>query len=93
MDGINEKRQKIAAAEARIARLKAEINKQERAADTRRKILIGSFVMAATNLEPKEIIRLKLNGKRLDEYLNKPADRHLFGLASEIKTVGDMLRS
>lgn len=78
------KRQKIAAAETRIARLKAEISSQTRADDTRRKILIGSFVMAATSAKPESISMLKLNGRTLEEFLTKPTDRRLFGLPPAI---------
>lgn len=88
MTTIDEKLQRIAAAELRIARLKSEISRQARADDTRRKILIGSFVMAAASGDSIRLAELRLNGKSLDEFLSRPADRHLFGLRS---STGDKL--
>jgi len=81
MSTIDEKKQKIAAAEQRIARLRGEISRQARAADTRRKILIGSFVMASASTDPIQLARLKLNGKAFESFLVRTADRRLFGLA------------
>ncbi|MES3040401.1 MAG: mobilization protein [Pseudomonadota bacterium] len=81
-----EKKQKIAAAEAQISRLKAEISRQARADDTRKKILLGSFIMAAISANPSSVAMLKLNGKRLDDFLLRPADRHLFGLSATNQT-------
>lgn len=82
MTKIEEKRQRIAAAELRIARLKGEISRQARADDTRRKILIGSFIIATASGDLSRLAELRLNGKSLDEFLSRPADRRLFGLPS-----------
>ena len=83
---LREKKQKIAAAEAQIARLKAEISRQARSDDTRRKILIGSFVMAATTANPSSVAMLQLNGRALNDFLVRPADRQLFGLNTTSQT-------
>lgn len=86
MANVDEIRQQIAAAEARIARLKNEVNKRAKAEDTRRRILLGSFVLAATKTNTTNLSRLgelfKMNGHAFGEYLTKPSDRRLFDLAA-----------
>lgn len=81
----------------KLADLKAEFQKYQarertkqklaaRSADTRRKILLGSYVLAAMNVKgeltlPPEIrsLRLSANSIALDTFLTREDDRALFG--------------
>ena len=63
--------------QAIIAREKAKQNKQERANDTRRKILIGSCMLKLTESDQEAYKRLMT---QLDKYLTEQRDRALFGL-------------
>lgn len=67
------KKQKI---EARKKHLES---KAQRAADTRKKILIGAFMLE--RMEKNEETKTKLIGQ-LDQYLTRAGDRELFGLAT-----------
>ena len=62
------------------ARRRAVLAKQERKADTRRKILIGAVVMA--KVDQKVMDETLLRGW-LDEVLTRPDDRVLFGLSAK----------
>lgn len=65
--------QKIAAAE------RAKVAKVERSRDTRRKVLVGSFVLAHLP-EGQDVARLTFGGASLAAYLTRDDDRALFGL-------------
>lgn len=60
------------------ARKRAAESKRQRAADTRRKILIGSMFL--DQMDQNEDTKTKMMA-RLDAYLKRPHDRALFGLA------------
>ena len=86
--GIDNLEQQIAKQEERLKQLKAQkqailarekkkVAEQQRKDDTRRKILIGSFIIKQieTDLEAKNRLLSKL-----DEYLTENRDRKLFDL-------------
>ena len=62
----------------RIARLRTIKSTKERKRDTRRKILVGSLVLADTDKDSEAARRLKQD---LDGFLTRPQDRALFDLA------------
>jgi hypothetical protein len=66
---------------AQIQALKAREGKQARKRDTRRKILIGAAVLDKVNKGewPEERLRALL-----DNFLDKPIDRALFGLSPRL---------
>lgn len=72
LDDMLEKHRQIA---ERIRKEKARLSKEARAADTRRKILVGAFVMS--NKEQYETL---LRSKAFDSYLTQNRDRKLFDL-------------
>lgn len=59
------------------ARIKAVEAKKNRATDTRRKVLVGAFIL--DEMEKHEATRTNIIG-RLDKFLTRPSDRALFGL-------------
>lgn len=61
----------------RIKLEKARISKASRAADTRRKILVGAFVM-----DNEDQYKALLKSKAFDNYLTREKDRALFDLPS-----------
>ena len=80
MAEMKAKRQQIEARERTKLRLAA------RSADTRRKILLGSYVMAAMNVTAAETMppelrafRLRPHSIALDTFLTREDDRALFG--------------
>ena len=60
------------------ARNRSKTNKAERAADTRRKVLVGAFVMAQTG---GKVSGMTLHGTKFTDYLTRDSDRALFGLS------------
>ena len=60
------------------ARNKSMAIKEQRAADTRKKILIGAFML--DRMEKNEETKNRLIGQ-LDQYLTRADDRQLFGLS------------
>lgn len=52
----------------------------ERAKDTRRKILLGGYVLAQARVQNWDIKALHIGQQRLADYLTRPEDRALFGL-------------
>ena len=62
---------------AQDARARAQVSELNRRLDTRRKILMGSFVLAA-QADPLE---LTVGGRQLSDFLIRDADRKAFGLA------------
>lgn len=73
LDKLMEKKQKL---EQQIANAKARVKKKERAADTRKKILVGAYFLEV-KYKDKEDDLIKL----LDGFLVRDIDRALFGLA------------
>lgn len=65
------------------ARQRATLAKAERAADTRRKVLVGAAILA--KVERGEWPKDKLLAM-LDTALTRPHDRELFGLAVQAQT-------
>ena len=68
------------------ARERTKLKQAARSADTRRKILLGSYVMAAMNVTGAETMppelrafRLRPNSIALDTFLTREDDRALFG--------------
>jgi len=72
LDKLMEKKQKL---EQQIANAKARVKKKERAADTRKKILVGAYFLEV-KYKDKEDDLIKL----LDGFLIRDNDRSLFGL-------------
>ena len=60
-----------------LARVKA--SKESRAADTRKKILIGAMVLESMSSNEETRVRVL---ERLDKFLSRTDDRALFGLPS-----------
>ena len=82
--GVDNNKDKLAALELRkkkleieAKRLKSSISKKERAEDTRRKILLGSLLLA--KIENGQWSQESLLGE-LDGFLTRDIDRKLFGL-------------
>jgi large subunit ribosomal protein L7/L12 len=72
LDKLMEKKQKL---EQQIANAKARVKKKERAADTRKKILVGAYFLEVKYKDKEEDL-IKL----LDGFLIRDNDRALFGL-------------
>ena len=66
--------------EAEAKKLKSSISKKERTEDTRRKILLGSLLMA--KIENGQWSQENLLGE-LDGFLTRDIDRKLFGLSEK----------
>lgn len=62
------------------ARKRASIAKAERAADTRRKILVGSYVMESLKRNGKDVGNLSIDSLHFKDWLTRADDRALFGL-------------
>jgi len=71
---MEKKRQQIERLRAEERQLKAQLRQAERRADTRRKILLGSWLLAQADGDFRAL------ASRLDDFLTRPADRDLFGL-------------
>ena len=85
--GVDNNKDKLAALELRkkkleteAKRLKSSISKKERAEDTRRKILLGSLLLA--KVENGQWSQENLLGE-LDGFLTRDIDRKLFGLTEK----------
>ena len=76
LDRLMEKKQKL---EQQIANAKARVKKKERAADTRKKILVGAYFLEVKYKDKEEDL-IKL----LDGFLIRDNDRELFGLAPKM---------
>ena len=68
--------------EAEAKKLKSTISKKERTEDTRRKILLGSLLMA--KVENGQWSQENLLSE-LDGFLTRDIDRKLFGLAEKVQ--------
>ena len=76
--GLEEKLKQLRTRQQRIeARKRALLSRRERAADTRRKILVGAIVLAKVEQGELEAARLRA---WLDQALTRKDDRELFGL-------------
>ena len=90
---IEAQQQKLSQLKERKLRLeqkqRAVKSQQARKNDTRRKILLGSYVLAVFEAKdeamPETILRLRLldNGMTLDGFLTREEDRALFGLGAK----------
>ncbi len=79
--GLEEQLKQLRTRQQRIeARKRALLSRRERAADTRRKILVGAIVLA--KVEQGEIDAGLLRGW-LDQALTRKDDRELFQLANQ----------
>lgn len=61
------------------ARARASASKATRAQETRRKILLGAFLLDQLG-GVSDVAGLSAQGKRFDSWLTRPEDRTLFGL-------------
>lgn len=62
------------------ARARALESKKARQEDTRRKILLGAFVLDAGGLSPSAAGSFEVRGRRFSEWLQREDERALFGL-------------
>jgi len=69
--------QRIAEAEAKIARATVSMRKKERSDDLRRKILIGAMMLDRAAKNPTDELQLMMS---LSRYLTREIDRELFDL-------------
>ena len=71
-------------AKAKAQRLEAKARAvqagAERAKDTKRKLLLGAYLLAQARAQGWEFATLNIGDKPLTDYLNRPEDRALFGL-------------
>lgn len=72
--------QRLAELDAQRASLKARLSKQERANDTRRKVLLGALVLHRLETGKDEISRALPDWLRreLPGFLTRPGDKELF---------------
>lgn len=63
------------------ARKRAAQSKADRALDTRRKILVGGFILAQMRQAGIGVEMLTCEGKRFTDSLTRPNDRDAFGWA------------
>ena len=75
--------QRLAELDAQRATLKARLSKQERANDTRRKVLLGGFVLAQMKKNGIGVQSVTYESVRFIDTLNNDRDRVLFGLAAK----------
>jgi hypothetical protein len=75
--------QKQAQIKAQIQALKAREAAQDRKDDTRRKVLIGGFVLAQMKKKGISYNQMIYEDARFVDTLNKDRDRALFGLAAK----------
>lgn len=71
--------ERIEQMEAKASALKARLGEQERREDTRRKVLLGAFLLHQLKEMNDNAADLRLLlAERLPNYLTRPADRALF---------------
>lgn len=72
--------QRLAELDAQRATLKARLSKQERANDTRRKVLLGALILHRLENGRDEISRALPDWLRreLPDFLTRPGDKELF---------------
>ena len=84
----------IEALEAKLKQAKARRSKQlaaeraktakvERAADTRRKVLLGAFVLDQLQNDTAKAAAFEMSGKRFMDWLVRADEKALFGLSEE----------
>lgn len=82
IDDLNQKLVQLkaqkSAAESRERSKNLAVNRK---IDVRRKILLGSFLLA--QIGESQIGGFEARGKRFDDWLSRPEDRLLFGLAGQ----------
>jgi hypothetical protein len=66
------------------ARKRAVKSKAKRLKDTRRKILIGAFVLEQTEKSGNNVALFTLEGKRFDEWVKRSDERELFKMAPKM---------
>ncbi|HDR9165948.1 mobilization protein [Burkholderia vietnamiensis] len=69
------------------ARKRATLAKAERAAETRRKVLVGAFILEQLERNGIGAALLTYEGGRFADWLTRPHDRELFGLAGQPQPV------
>lgn len=89
---IEQQQKKLAQLKARKQKVEARVRtasqQQRRKQDTRRKILLGSYVLAVFDVKDGEVpdavrrLRLLDNGMSLDGFLTREDDRALFGFSN-----------
>jgi len=86
-NGMSTKEERLKALEQKQERIRAQIQAlkardmaQERKDDTRRKVLIGGFVLAQLKVAGKDISALSIGGVAFTDTLTADRDRALFGL-------------
>ena len=71
-------------ARAKAQRLEAKARAQqagaERSRDTKRKVLLGAYLLAQVRAQGWELAALNIGQQPLADYLTRPEDRALFGL-------------
>lgn len=82
-DKLKALEEKQARIKAQIQAIKARDTSQERRDDTRRKVLLGGFVMAQMRKNGVGVQSLTYESARFIDTLNNERDRVLFGLAAE----------
>ena len=87
--------QRLAELDAQRATLKARLGKQERANDTRRKVLLGALVLHRLESGKDEEFSRRLREwlkRELPDFLTRPGDKELFadllGKAADTQTAG-----
>lgn len=70
------------------ARQRATLAKRERAADTRRKVLVGAFILEQLERSGIGAALLTYEGGQFADWLTRPYDRELFGLPTQNQMPG-----
>lgn len=66
---------------------RATLAKAERAAETRRKVLVGAFILEQLERNGTGAALLTYEGGRFADWLTRPHDRELFGLTGQPQPV------
>ena len=66
-----------------LAAERAKVAKAARAEDTRRKVLLGAFVLNQLSNDPARAAGFELGGKRFMDWLIRADEKALFGLPEE----------
>lgn len=77
MSTIEKLLQQRAQLDARIQAAKSRLDQAERKADTRRKVLVGAFVLEALK---GNVAALEINGRKLADFIQRDGDRALLNL-------------
>jgi len=76
---LKKNQQRIYRLQEELARARADQEKSLKKIDDRRKVLMGAFVLDQISIE--SAAAFKVGSKSLDEWLTRPTERALFGLA------------